>query len=120
MNPLNIRHHDHKSNFHLPGKQVREAERDSDTQKAFSILKEHNVSANLTEVLAIVTNSSAGSFAHTLACFTKAGISIEYMYCFSTVDKAIMVLRTNNQESAREVIRRQNFDYVTENDLAKV
>lgn len=63
----------------------------SDTQKAFSILKEHNVSANLTEVLAIVTNSSAGSFAHTLACFTKAGISIEYMYCFSTVDKAIMV-----------------------------
>ena len=40
----------------------------SDTQKAFSILKEHNVSANLTEVLAIVTNSSAGSFAHTLAC----------------------------------------------------
>lgn len=92
----------------------------SDTQKAFSILKEHNVSANLTEVLAIVTNSSAGSFAHTLTCFTKAGISIEYMYCFSTVDKAIMVLRTNNQESAREVIRRQNFDYVTENDLAKV
>ena len=92
----------------------------SDTQKAVSILKEHNVSANLTEVLAIVTQSSAGSFAHTLNCFTKAGISIEYMYCFSTIDKAIMVLRTNNQESAREVIRRQNLDYVTENDLARI
>ena len=92
----------------------------NDPQRAFKILKENNVSANLTDVLAIVTHSEAAGFAQTLQSFTKAGLSIEYMYCFSTVDKAIMVLRTNNQESAREVIRRQNFDYVTENDLAKV
>ena len=88
-----------------------------DTQKAFSILKEHNVSANLTEVLAIVTNSSAGSFAHTLACFTKAGISIEYMYCFSNHEKTVLFLRTNNRDNAREVIRRQNIGYLCENDL---
>ena len=92
----------------------------NDPQRAFQIFKDNNVSANLTDVLAIVTHSEAAGFAQTLQAFTKAGLSIEYMYCFSTVDKAIMVLRTNNQESAREVIRRQNFDYVTENDLAKV
>ena len=84
----------------------------SDPQKAYKILKENNVSANLTDVLAIVTSSCAGSFANTLSYFTKAGISIEYMYCFSIREKAILILRTNNRESAREVIRRQNLEYM--------
>ena len=44
----------------------------SDPQKAYKILKENNVSANLTDVLAIVTSSCAGSFANTLSYFTKA------------------------------------------------
>ncbi len=35
-------------------------------------IKENNVSANLTDVLAIVTSSCAGSFANTLSYFTKA------------------------------------------------
>ena len=47
----------------------------SDPQKAYKILKENNVSANLTDVLAIVTSSCAGSFANTLSYFTKSGIS---------------------------------------------
>ena len=91
-----------------------------DPQKAYKILKENNVSANLTDVLAIVTSSCAGSFANTLSYFTKAGISIEYMYCFSIREKAILILRTNNRESAREVIRRQNLEYICESDLIKL
>ena len=77
----------------------------SDPQKAYKILKENNVSANLTDVLAIVTSSC---------------ISIEYMYCFSIREKAILILRTNNRESAREVIRRQNLEYICESDLIKL
>ena len=92
----------------------------SDPQKAYKILKENNVSANLTDVLAIVTSSCAGSFANTLSYFTKAGISIEYMYCFSIREKAILILRTNNRESAREVIRHQNLEYICESDLIKL
>ena len=78
----------------------------SDPQKAYKILKENNV--------------CAGSFANTLSYFTKAGISIEYMYCFSIREKAILILRTNNRESAREVIRRQNLEYICESDLIKL
>ncbi|MDR2497934.1 MAG: acetolactate synthase [Tannerellaceae bacterium] len=92
----------------------------SDPQKACTILKAHNVSANLTDVLAIVTGSSADSFAATISCFTHAGISIEYMYCFAVNGKAILILRTNNREAAREVIRRQNLEYICESDLIKL
>ncbi|MBE6300994.1 MAG: acetolactate synthase [Parabacteroides distasonis] len=89
----------------------------SDPQKAYKILKNNNVTANLTDVLAIVTQSSAGSFSDTLSMFTKAGLSIEYMYCFSIKGKSILILRTNNREAAREVIRRQNLEYINESDL---
>ncbi|MDR2495854.1 MAG: acetolactate synthase [Tannerellaceae bacterium] len=92
----------------------------SDPQKACTILKAHNVSANLTDVLAIVTGSSADSFAATISCFTQAGISIEYMYCFAVNGKAILILRTNNRDAALEVIRRQNLEYISESDLIKL
>ena len=88
----------------------------SDPQKAYKILKSNNVS----DVLAIVTNSCAGSFAQALTHFTKAGLSIEYMYCFSLNDKSILILRTNNREAAREVIRRQNLECICESDLMKL
>jgi hypothetical protein len=92
----------------------------SDAQKAYTILKTNNVSVNLTDVLAIVTGSSAGDFAETLSYFTKAGLSIEYMYCFSINGKATLILRTNNREAAREVIRRQGLEYICESDLIKI
>ena len=92
----------------------------SDPQKANAILKEHNVNTYLTDVLAITCDSQAGSFANTLACFTKAGLTIEYMYCFSLKGKSILILRTNNREAAREVIRRNNLGYINENDLVNL
>lgn len=92
----------------------------SHPQKAYQLLKTQNVSANLTEVLAIMTDSAAGTFAQTLGYFTKAGLSIEYMYCFSVKEKSILILRTSNREAAREVIRRQNLEYVTENTLSEL
>ncbi|MDR2138978.1 MAG: acetolactate synthase [Tannerella sp.] len=89
----------------------------SDPQRAFLLLKENGVSANLTEVLAIVSQSSAEGFARTLCCFTRSGLSIEYMYGFSLNGKSILILRTSDREAAHEVIRRQQLEYLTENDL---
>ena len=42
------------------------------------------------------------------------------MYCFSLNDKSILILRTNNREAAREVIRHQNLEYICESDLMKL
>ena len=89
----------------------------TESEKAYKILKNNNVNANLTDVLAIATGSSAGSFAKTLKCFTQSGLSIEYMYCFSLKEKSVLIIRTNNREAAREVIRRHELDYISESDL---
>jgi len=89
----------------------------SDAQKAHLLLKNNNVNVHLTEVLAIITESNAKTFASTLNLFTKAGLSIEYMYCFSAKEKFVLILRTNNREGALDVIREQNLDCITENNL---
>jgi hypothetical protein len=89
----------------------------SDAQKAHMLLKNNNVTVNLTDVIAIAAHPSADSFAGILTHFTNAGISIEYMYCFSFKEKSVLVLRTNNRESTLDVIRKQNLDCITENDL---
>lgn len=85
--------------------------------KALQLLKENGVSANLNTVLAISVDSSIDKFAETIQYFTKAGISIEYMYCFSINQKAILVLRTNNIDAAHEVIRRYGLNNLSEAEL---
>jgi hypothetical protein len=90
------------------------------SESAYNILKRNNVNANLTDVLAIVTGPSAGSFVETLKHFTQSGLSIEYMYCFSLDRKSILILKTNNLEAARDVIRHQNLGYLSENDFVNL
>lgn len=89
----------------------------SEPQRAYKILKENNVSANLTEVFALTISSNIGGFTQAMKYFTEAGLSIEYMYCFSMKEKSILILRTNNQESTRDVIRRKSLECIVECDL---
>ena len=89
----------------------------TESEKAYKLLKDNNISANLTDVLAITCGSSADSYAETLDCFTKSGLSIEYMYCFSLKEKSVLILRTNNRDASREVIRRNNLNCLCKNDL---
>ncbi len=89
----------------------------TDPRKAYQVLKNNKVSANLTEVLAVVTESKPGQFAQNIELFTQAGINIEYMYCFSTKEKGILVLRPNNMDAASEVIRRKGLNCISENEL---
>ena len=88
--------------------------------KALQVLKENGVSANRNAVLAISVNSTAGEMSQTIESFTKAGINIEYMYCFSTNQQAILILRTNNLDAAHEVIRRYEMVDLSETELNKL
>ena len=89
----------------------------SDQSKAYQLLKSKHVSVNLSEVFAIEIGSHIENFAQTVSFFTKAGIDIEYMYCFSGNSKAILVLRTKNTEAAYDVIRKNELNYIQNFEL---
>jgi len=89
----------------------------NDQQTVYQLLKEKQVSVNLSEVIAIRIGTSVRDFSETISFFTKAGIEIEYMYCFSVNASAILVLRTKNLTSAYDVIRKNNLNYIQEAEL---
>ena len=92
----------------------------SNQPKAYALLKEKQVSANLSEVIAIETDAVIGKFSETIEYFTKAGIEIEYMYCFSINHRAMLVLRTKNLETAFDVIRKNKLNYMLETEFMKL
>jgi hypothetical protein len=89
----------------------------TDPEKAYAIFQERGVGVNMTEVLAIKSDAQPGRFAQIISQFTQAGVSIEYMYCFSLDKQSIMIIRTNNKEAAFEVIRKHQIDHVNACDL---
>lgn len=91
----------------------------TDTVKAFNVLKEHNVTANLSDVIALTSDTSAGSFLDKLRPFPKEGIGIEYMYCFSVSDKAFLIIRVNDMQKAMNVIEKHGLNTISEQELIK-
>ena len=75
----------------------------SDTASAYEVLKEHRVSAQQSDVVALTCNSKAGVFASQINSFANEGLSIEYMYCFSIRDKAFLILRSSDIARVDEI-----------------
>ncbi len=89
----------------------------SEPHKAYKILREANVSVNLTEVFAIQIENTAESLANVLKQITQMGISVEYIYCFSHKEQSMLILRTNNESATRDAIRQNSLEMISESDL---
>ncbi len=89
----------------------------SDPEEGYKLLKARGFSINLTDVISLSVRHEAGSLAKVLKKFSEEKLSIEYMYAFSLGEKAIVVLRTDNRPKAFEIIERNNFPLIDEDDL---
>lgn len=90
----------------------------SNPHKAFGILKDAGITANISEVFAITLDNTPGQAADAIQSFTEAGIGISYLYSFLLGGKGILIFRTDNNAKAREVILEKNLNYVQEKDLS--
>ena len=73
----------------------------------------------LSDVFALELDDEPGRAADAIATFSKAGISIAYMYTFLLRGKGILVFRTDNPEQARETIVQNNLKFIAEKDLTQ-
>ena len=89
----------------------------SEPLRAFEDLKKAGVAVALSDVLAIELDNQPGRAADAIETFSKAGISITYMYSFLLNGKGILIFRTDNAEQARETILNNNLKYIAEEDL---
>ena len=90
----------------------------SNPDKAFEILKDAGITANISEVFAITLDNTPGQAANAIKSFTEAGIGISYLYSFLLGGKGILIFRTDDNQKAREVILEKKLSYVEEKDLS--
>ena len=83
----------------------------SEPIRAYEELKQAGITITLSEVLALELDNKPGRAADAISVFSKAGISITYMYSFMLGGKGILVFRTDNFRDAvlgNPVLKRRN------------
>ena len=90
-----------------------------DWQNAKTVLEQAGCVVNLTEVIAIEVEDRPGGLAAVLEFIEKAGINLEYMYAFTfgRADKAAIVFRFENPESALKLLQEKGINVVGSVDL---
>jgi hypothetical protein len=84
----------------------------SDPEKALQILKEHNFSVSLTDVVCLTTPNKPGALARALEILSVEGISIEYMYAFSIGEEAFIIMKTEDINRTIQVLKENDMHLV--------
>lgn len=76
------------------------------TEKAYEVLLEASFAVKKTPVVLVELGDEPGALAMCIQKISDAGISVEYMYAFSHVDSASVVIRTDDVELCEEIINK--------------
>lgn len=91
----------------------------SDSKKALDTLKSNGVIASITNVTVVAIENQIGGLGAVLTLLDKENLNIEYMYAFEALTKsgAFAVFRFEDGDRAREVLKANGIDHVSEEDL---
>ena len=76
----------------------------ANADRATSVLRDASFAVSQTDVVLIETPDTPGSLSPAIDMLTNAGISIEYMYAFSSNNRAKVVIRTNDIARCEELL----------------
>ncbi|AQQ09315.1 acetolactate synthase, small subunit [Sedimentisphaera cyanobacteriorum] len=84
-------------------------------EKAIEVLRNNNVTANITDVVAVEIQDRPGGLSEVLDTVTDNGLNVEYMYGFMERQqgKAIMVFRFENPEKAANVLSEKGLNVLS-------
>lgn len=92
----------------------------SEPMRAYETLRQAGISANLSDVFAIMLDNRPGRAANAIRSFSEAGIGISYLYSFLLSGKGILVFRTDNPDLTRQVILEKGLNYIEEQHLIEM
>lgn len=90
--------------------------------KAEAVLRENNMTASVTDVIAVSITDSVGAFSKVIEILKDAEISIEYIYSFigEKSAKAVIVVRTNDCEKSVEILTENGINVLSSKDLGSL
>jgi hypothetical protein len=91
-----------------------------DPEKTRELLKKHNFTVNLTEVISVMAPNEAQHYAKILRVLSDLDISVEYTYAFSLGDKSLIILRCSNTDEAIKALKSHEVEFLKASDLYKI
>jgi len=91
-----------------------------DPEKTRELLKRHNFTVNLTEVISVMAPNEAQHYAKILRVLSDLDISVEYTYAFSLGDKSLIILRCSNTDEAIKALKSHEVEFLKASDLYKI
>jgi hypothetical protein len=91
-----------------------------DPENARMVLKTHNFTVNLTEVISVIAPNEAKHYAKVLKVLSDMEIGVEYTYAFSVGEKSIIILRCSNTEKAIKALKDQEMELLKASELYKI
>jgi hypothetical protein len=92
----------------------------SDPELARELLKKHDFTVNLTEVISVMAPNEARYYAKILKILSDLDISVEYTYAFSLGEKSVIILRCSNSEDAIKELKSHEMELMKASDLYKI
>lgn len=90
------------------------------TDLAVEKLREHGISANVTNVLAAAVPDAPGGLAGALALLRENGISVEYLYSLvrRISDAAVIILKVDRPDEAAALLAEKGARLLGQEDIA--
>ena len=90
-----------------------------DPADALNVLKENNIIANRTEVVAVEVSDRPGGLAAILRILNNSEVNVEYMYGFfeKGPDQAVLVFRFDDTDQAIALLKKHHVRIVTSADI---
>ena len=92
----------------------------SDYEKAYKSLLGKNFTANLTDVIGLVSSNEAGSLMNFLQTLADDAIGIEYMYGFGIGKTAAIIIKPEDTELTVELLKTYNLTILSNKELANL
>ena len=89
----------------------------SDSDKAKQLLKEHRYAVSVTDVVCVQCPNKPGALAVIMSIITNAGIFVEYMYAFSSGQKALVIIRPDDLEKTVQELSENKIELLAANEL---
>jgi hypothetical protein len=91
-------------------------------EAAIEALKLADITARITDVVAVEVEDKPGGLADILKVLSDAAVNIEYMYGFveKSSDKALMVFRFDDVDKAAAILKKHNIKVVGEQGVREL
>ena len=90
-------------------------------EKALTVLKRHDFTANIADIVAVEVGDQPGGLAKVLKVLNEQNLNVEYMYGFEEKNgnKALLILRFDDPDQAIQSLQRNGIKVLPKNEIMK-